>query len=205
MRSLRVVVSTLMALFMVGALSIGSASAQAADNANCAPGQPRPAPPGTPPGQNNPPTGRPAQYPPGHCNLLLSRSSAARGESVTASGSGFAPGESVTLSLAGSALKSVTADPAGAFTTEFVVPNDAPLGRTEVLASGSNQTLNAAFEVVAAPAADRSRASAPAAAGAAVARTGAYIAGTVLAGLALLALGTVLVVMARRRRIEATA
>ena len=202
MRTFKAVMATLVALLVTGALADGTASAQQSDNANCAAGQPRPGRPGDTGGGQ--PSGRPVEYPPGQCNLLLSRGAAARGETVNASGSGFQPGETVTLSVGNQHVKSMSADPNGAFATDFVVPNDAPIGRTEVQAKGGAQVLSAAFEVTGAAGSDRSRAAETAAAastaGSTLPRTGAVIGGTAVAGIALVGVGAVLVMTARRRR-----
>ena len=184
----------LVALTAVLALFAGAASGQAAAP-NCPPGQPSGRPPGAPP--DSPPgnPGRPA-YPPGRCQLALSQSSAARGDSFRASGGGFAPGEDVTLSIAGMNVRSVAADANGAFAADLTVPDDAPVGRTEVRATGANQTLAAAFEVLAPAAAARSRA--PEASF--LPRTGSEFVATAALGAVLLALGAVLVLSARRTR-----
>lgn len=176
-------------------LSASSASAQAAAS-SCPPGQPPGRPPGTPPG--NPPvdTHRP-QYPPGRCQLALSRSAADRGDTFQASGGGFVPGENVTLSIAGSPVKSVVADGNGAFTTDVVVPKAAPLGSTEVRAAGADQVLSAAFEVTG----PGSRGAGAASSGNGnLPRTGAELAATAALGVVLIALGAFAVVVARERR-----
>ena len=191
---MRAVVPLLVALAAL-VWSAVPASAQAAAP-NCPPGQPTGRPPGTPPGNPPVPTGRP-DYPPGRCQLALSQSAAQRGETFTATGGGFVPGESVVLSLGSRQLTSVVADPNGAFAVELTVPDDAPFGRTEVVASAPSQTLNAAFEVVAAPAASRSAAQETSGV---LARTGEQIARLASVGLSLVLVGVVLVIVVRRRR-----
>jgi hypothetical protein len=188
-----------------GTLLSAPASAQASP---CPPGQPTGRPPGTPPNQPGKPAGRPPAYPPGQCSLRLSTAAGQRGQQFQATGNGFTPGEPVVFSLGGVQLQSVTADPAGVVDVSLAVPTGVAPGRTEVLASGTTRQLSAAFEVLGATEASRS-AAAPAASGGVgatsasrtgLASTGAHVAMGVVAGLALIALGTVLVLTARRRR-----
>lgn len=192
--------STAMLLVMVAltallGLTAAPASGQAAAE-NCPPGQPFGRPPGTPPNQPGQPTGRPSDYPPGRCQLALSRSAAQRNETFTATGGGFVPGEEVTLSIAGSNVRRVVADPNGAFSVELTVPDDAPFGATKVLATGATQQLSADFEVLRGAATSRS---APATQGGLV-RTGSDAIGLASAGLSLVLIGGVLVMIVRRRR-----
>ena len=200
MRIVRVTAAALLAVLMSGGLLLlaPAASAQSENASPCAPGQPPGRPPGQSPQQPGQPSGRPVAYPPGQCQLAISQASAARGETIIAAGNGFIPGEQVSLSVGGQTVRSMSADTNGNISGDLTIPDSAPLGRTEIRAQGGAQVLSAAFEVVAAPAAERSRAAA--AAGAAVARTGTYIAATGLAGAALVAVGAVLVIGARRRR-----
>jgi hypothetical protein len=196
----KLVTAAVLVVAMVLALP-GVASAQAAAP-NCPPGQPPGRPPGTPPGNPPVPTGRP-NYPPGRCQLALSQSSAARGDTFTATGGGFVPGESVALSIGSIPVSTVVADANGAFSVQLTVPRDAPIGRTDVQASAPSQTLTAGFEVVAAGAEASRGARATAAASTRsglLARTGAAIATLTAAGTLLAALGGLLVVATRRRR-----
>lgn len=199
MRMLKSAAAALLALTVSGVLSLLLVAPASAQASPCPPGQPTGRPPGTPPNQPGPPEGRPPEYPPGRCNLALSQSAGSRGQSVDAQGNGFVPGESVVFSLGNRQVASSVANPSGVVSTSFTVPDDAPFGRTEVRASGQAQVLSAAFEVLpGAASADRSS-RATAAAGS-VARTGAYVGATALAGAALVGLGTVFVLGARRRR-----
>lgn len=194
----------LMSAVLALVVLLGTAAPAAAQSSSpCPPGQPSGRPPGTPPNQPGPPDGRPPQYPPGSCNLQLSRGSAARGESVTATGSGFAPGETVVLSLGGTRVATLTASSGGAIDGSFTVPADAPLGRTTIEARGGATVLSAAFEVVGAPAADRGRAAPAAAAAGGVARTGSDVLPATAAGLVLVGVGAAFVVLARRRSLVA--
>ena len=198
MRTSRSVIAALAAFMVSGVFALLLVAPAGAQATPCPPGQPIGRPPGTPPNSPGQPTGRPP-YPPGQCALALSQSSAQRGQTVQASGSGFASGEVVAFSIARRQVATSVADAAGSVTASLTVPNDAPIGRTEVLASSATQQLSAAFEVVAAPASDRGRSTAAAAAGS-VARTGAAIAGMALLGAVLVGTGAVLVTGARRRR-----
>lgn len=177
-------------------LSASPATGQAATG-NCPPGQPSGRPPGTPPGEPPVNTGRPA-YPPGRCQLALSRAAAARGDTFQASGAGFAPGESVTLSIAGRPVMTLAADANGAFSVALTVPDDAPIGRTQVLATAASLELVAAFEVLAPP--GQAQSASPARAAALLSRTGADIAATAAAGVVLVLGGLFGLLTARQRR-----
>ena len=165
----------------------------------CPPGQPSGRPPGQPPTQPGAPTGRPPQYPPGRCNLQLSKGSVERGESLTASGSGFVPGSQVSLRLAsGRFLGFATADANGAFTASITVPADADLGRTQVLASDGVATLSASLEIV-----DRATAAtrpAPSSRAGVLSRTGFDTLAITAVGGSLIVLGAASILAARRRR-----
>lgn len=195
-KTMRAAVVAFFAMMSVLALSPSSASAQAAEQ-GCPPGQPTGFPPGQPPTNPGRATGRP-DYPPGRCQLALSRNAAQRGDTVHTSGGGFVPGEQVTLSIAGQQVRSVAADDNGAFSTDIVVPANAPIGRTEVVASSATQRLSANFEVLGDTAAAPAAASAPGRG--TLPRTGTDVAGVAAVGVLLTAAGTALVLMARKRR-----
>lgn len=192
----------LVLLVLTTAVVAVAAPASAQQSSPCPPGQPSGRPPGQPPDQPGQPTGRPPQYPPGECNLRLSRGSAARGESVTATGGGYRPASrvEVTLNSEPMPLGSATTDAAGAFELRFTVPASATLGRHTVTASGVDgagaaRVLSATLEVTAAggaPAGSRDGSTLP--------RTGLATAAMAGLGTALVALGTVAVVGVRRRR-----
>ena len=196
----------ILVLFVLTTAAIAvAAPASAQQSSPCPPGQPSGRPPGQPPDQPGRPTGRPPQYPPGECNLRLSRGAAARGESVTATGGGYRPASrvEVTLNSEPMPLGSVTTDAAGAFELRFTVPASATLGSHTVTASGVDdgggaRVLSAALEVTAAGGA----AAAPAGPrdGSTLPRTGLATVAMAGFGSALVALGTVAVVSARRRR-----
>lgn len=180
------------------------APAGAQSGSPCAPGQPFGRPPGTPPGPGaapGQPPGRPPEYPPGKCQLLLSRSVVAAGQSVGVAGSGYAPGADVKVSAAGVSLASVAADSAGAFSTDVVIPRSVPSGTHEVTAAGAGagggtQVLSASLTVTGA-----SRSGA-ASLGDALPRTGGGdgVVPMTVAGAGLLGIGSAAVVAARRRR-----
>jgi hypothetical protein len=198
-KSMKVVALVALAIGCLLTFAAAPAQAQAAAP-NCPPGQPSGRVPGQPP--SNPPADARPQYPPGRCQLALSKSAGDRGDTFTASGSGFVPGETVTLSIAGQNVRSVTADPDGAFVADLTVPRNAPIGPTEVRAAGQGQTLTAAFEVTgSAPAAVAS--SGRSTSGSTLARTGAEIAATTALGLLLIALGAVALRAARERSVTA--
>lgn len=190
----------LAALVLGFGLMVPMPPASADDASNCPPGQPTGRPPGQPP--NAPPgqpSGRPPQYPPGECNLRLSRASAARGESVQVSGSGFKSGEQVVIRLGGRIVGGAAAAGDGAFTTAVVVPGDADLGPTVVLATGARREQSAVLEVTASAAGAGSGSGAQDTSGT-LPRTGGELAPTAAAGLGLVLAGTLAVVGARRRR-----
>lgn len=70
--------------------------------------------------------------------LTLSKSTVAPGESLTASGSGYAAGASVTLELHSAvvSLGTVAADSTGNFSKQVTVPSDATLGAHTVKSLG---------------------------------------------------------------------
>jgi hypothetical protein len=175
---------------------------QAAAN-GCPPGQPSGRPPGQPPTQPGRPDGRPPSYPPGRCQLALSQSAATRGESFQASGSGFVPGETVTLSFAGR-RSTVVASPDGTFGTTLTVPADAPLGRTQVRATGASLELEATLEIVGGRAQGSGAGGRVGAASNDLPRTGGPWGDFAVLGVVLTVLGTALVIVARRRRSAGT-
>lgn len=195
------VVSALAAVVLAAVVTLSSPVSAQSARRDCAPGQPSGRPPGTPPNQPGPPDGRPPQYPPGRCQLALSQSSAARGDSFQASGGGFEPGEQVTLRIAGRNAATAIAGSDGVFAATLTVPGDAAFGRTQVLASGRSQELAADFEVIRPAAA---AGAAPARSSGALPRTGAESTAVALFGVVLTA-GGLLLVQATRRRREASA
>lgn len=205
--------AVLFALLMALPLVASPVSAAASP---CPPGQPPDRPPGTPPGQSgNTPVGQPVNRPnkyttQGECQLQLNQSSASRGEQVRLAGAGYAPNSSVQLTLNSDpmSLGSVTTNGSGAFTHTVTVPAAAPIGSHTITAAGvdpSNNAfvLSAAFEVTAA--------GAPGVAGSLgetsgnLPRTGTSTIAMVMASVALMAVGIVLVGTARRRRLQPTA
>ena len=203
-RRLTTAVTLLLTLLTVLALADAPASAQAAASP-CPPGQPNGRPPGVPPNEPGPPNGRPPSYPPGRCALALSRSAAERGQTFTATGEGFAPGETVTFSIGNQRVAEAIADANGRASATLTVPNDAPIGATNVRAVSATQELTASFEVLPTAAQQASRSASTARAGAgALSRTGQDTAQLATLGLGLVMLGTVIVIVVRRRRNMAT-
>jgi LPXTG-motif cell wall-anchored protein len=201
-----VVVPAVLAVVFAAALTVLLPAPAGAQAEPCPPGQPTGRPPGTPPGPGAAPaqpTGRPPQYPPGKCQLRLSRSVVAAGESVGIAGDGFAPGAQVRMAAAGRTLATVAADAGGSFSTDVVIPASLAPGTHEVTASGAaaaggTQVLAASLTVTGA--ASRSD---TAGLGGALPRTGGDgIVPMTIAGSGLLAVGTSAVVAARRRRTQ---
>jgi outer membrane protein assembly factor BamB len=62
----------------------------------------------------------------------------APGSPLGLAGSGFSGGETVALSLAGTSLGTVSAGPAGAFSTSVVIPDTAAFGKGALVATGSS-------------------------------------------------------------------
>jgi len=195
-------------LIGVGAavLVVGLAAAPAAgqNDSPCPPGQP----PGRQPGESQPqPQPQRGQYPIGECQLRLSQSIAAQGETIQAAGNGFAPGSSVDLALGGTGIASATTDATGAFATDVQIPVDAAVGDSVITAQGVDaagdaRVLSANFTVTEAsgvtPAVSRS-ADRTGVAGM-LPRTGAGIAALAATGAGFIAVGTAAIVAARRRR-----
>lgn len=173
----------------------------------CPPGQPTGRPPGQPPGPGAPPgqpPGRPPQYPPGKCQLRLSRSVVAAGESVGVAGEGFAPGGEVRVAAAGVGLANLSAGSGGSFSTNVVIPEALAGGTHSVTASGpaaggGTQVLSASLTVTGARSGGAGAAGAQE--GDALPRTGAAgITALAALGLALTGLGASAVAATRRRR-----
>lgn len=154
MRMRQRLVRSLVATAAGASLSLpGGAAAQVAEP--CPPRQPSDRPPGQPttaaPGQ---PSGRPPQYPPGKCQLQLSRSVVAVGQSLTVSGAGFAPGSRVDLTVSRHLLAAALAGPDGRFEQDVAVAPEVPPGPHVLTAAGSSppggeQVLSALLTVVA--------------------------------------------------------
>jgi len=210
----------LMAAALVAAVALPlvlAAPANAQGASPCPAGQPPGRPPGTPPrapeGEQRPPEGRPSQYTSrSECALRLNQTSASAGERVTLAGSGYQPGSDVELTLNSNpiSLGGAVADGSGAFTQTITVPAAAPVGRHTITAAGVDPAgaqfiLSAAFEVTGTRGA---AAAAPAAADTgsdALPRTGTSSVVLLAAAALLIALGTALVITARRRRATVTA
>lgn len=83
-------------------------------------------------------------------HITLDKSSAAIGETVTVSGKRFWPNETIDIRVSGILVKQVQADNNGAFSTEIIVPQDAPPPDfpTTIEASGetSAKSAEAPFE-----------------------------------------------------------
>lgn len=146
------------------------------------------------------PGGPTAQYPPQACGLRLGQSTARPGERISVGGDGFAPNSRVRIEFRSQPveLASVTANSAGSFDTTVVIPANASLGQHTIAAQGTNPTppggareLTATITIVGAAAAP----------GGTLPRTGAADAlPLALGGAALVGIGAVAVVAARRRR-----
>lgn len=198
------------AVALLAALSVGVAltvlSMQGAHaQSPCAPGQPL----GRPGGSQGPPPGRPPQYPPGKCALRLSASAVSAGGSVTVAGDGYRPGSTVNITLGSTSVGSATTDATGSFSRAVTIPaSTAPdsytMAASGLDAEGNALVLSASLQVTAAgtsPAAAQRTSGAPGQASSGeLPRTGesnSMPLGLVAAGL--LAAGSVLVVVARRR------
>ena len=170
--------------------------------------QAEPCPPGQPPdrpGGTGQPIGRPPQYPPGKCQLRLSRSVVPAGEAVGVAGAGFASSSSVRLGLGAASLGTAAADSDGSFSRDVTVPANTQPGVYEVTAtgpgaSGGTQVLGASLTVVGAGATTAGGSRGQPTEGA-LPRTGSSNAAPlVLVGALFLAVGAAAVVTARRRR-----
>jgi len=209
----RLMVRWFIALSVILGLGVGlSGVAPASASTPCPPGQPPGRPPGQPPGRPGPPRGRPPQYPPGQCEMRMSRSTVAAGQSVTAAGEGFTPGSPVRFALGAQDLQAATTDGAGAFVADVTIPvstapNTYPVTATGPDAAGGTRVLAATLTVT--PAAGVSPASSSSPSGAAAAsspkgglpRTGSSGSVPLTVGsVGLIVAGTLAVLGARRRR-----
>ncbi len=189
-------------------VAVAGAPALAQNDSPCPPGQP----PGRQPGQPfEQPQEERGQYPIGECQLRLSQSVAAQGETIQAAGNGYAPRSSVDVTLNGASIGSATADANGAFTTDVQIPHDASVGDGVISAEGVDagggaRVLSANFTVVDAdgPAPAASRSAERSGVAGMLPRTGAGIAALTATGAGFIAIGTAAIIAARRRR-EVTA
>lgn len=210
----RIVTVAAALLFSGGVTSVALAvPAHAQASEPCPPAQPPDRPIGRPASPPRQPADRPPEYPPGKCQLRLSRSVVAAGGTLQGAGAGFAPGAPVRVTMAGATLASTTANSAGAFETDLVVPASTEPGTHTVNASGPSgsrggtQVLSASLVVTPAEGAAGGGAGGRAATGAPGAEGGSDLPRTgsssplplSLAGVSLLAVGTAAVVAARRR------
>lgn len=138
------------------------------------------------------------QYPPSACGLALGTSEVRPGQRLPVSGSGFRPNSTVALEFRSApvSLGTAQADAAGTFNATVVIPADATPGQHTLAATGVNPSgtpreLTAAVTVLG----DET------ARGGALPRTGSASAiPTGLAALALMGVGSLVVVATRRRR-----
>jgi hypothetical protein len=150
------------------------------------------------------------QYPPAVNSLALSDTCAPAGATVTATARTFAVGATVDLTAAGAPAGSAVADDAGIATLTVTVP--AADGDVELVASGDGPTgpltLTARITVDAEDCASSAPAPAPAAptpgdddsSGGALPRTGSDVGDLIRIGLALAALGGLLLAVTHRWR-----
>lgn len=138
--------------------------------------------------QTCPPGG--TQYPPSSCEAQVSKSSVAPGGSLTVSGSGYDPSSNVALELnsAPRSLGSATTNSSGSFSKVVTIPSDTPAGQHTIRATGTSNGAPYELRTIITVS------------GSGLPRTGTYIAGLVVLGLVLLAVGGMAVVGSRRRR-----
>jgi hypothetical protein len=145
------------------------------------------------------------QYPPNQCSLALSVSVAVPGETIISSSancsSGFTAGATVTITLESVPvqLATVTADANGQFSTPITIPGNAELGPHTVVATGqgaNGSTLSISAGLTLVSGAEGARG---AARGGALPFTGSDSLPLVWIALALLTVGTALVLAVRRR------
>lgn len=183
---LRVLLAPLVALLPVLVVSGPTASAQQGPP----PGLGSPCAPGGPAANN--------QYPPSACGLALGRSQVRPGEALSVSGGGFRPNSAVTIVFRSApvTLGSATTDASGAFTTTVTIPADATPGTHTIAATGVNPngTPRELASTITVLGAETAR-------GGTLPRTGASMAVPVgISGAALVAVGSLAVLAARRRR-----
>lgn len=150
-----------------------------------------------------------AQYPPVGPSFTASSSTVAAGGSVTLTASGYSPGAVVTFTLHASThpLGSATAGPDGTATLHATVPASLPPGTYLVSATSPGVPTQYLHITVTAKGAAAPVATGPkSAAGAVLPRTGSDMTPTLVRGAAVsLAAGGLLLMAARRRRMNATA
>lgn len=178
------------ALALVALLAAAPAYGQAAGGSPCSPGGPN--------NSNNP---NRSQYPPSECGLRLGKSQARPGEPVDITGEGYKGNSNVQIEFRSvpQSMGSATTNSSGTFTKTVTIPADAAPGRHTIVAtgfepSGAPRELSAEITITAA-------ATSAAARTATLPRTGGQSTLPLVAGgVALVALGGVALVAARRRR-----
>jgi hypothetical protein len=144
-------------------------------------------------------------YPPNQCSLALSVSAAIPGQTIIAGSAncspGFAAGATVTITIESDPvyLGTATADANGQFSTPVTIPEDTPLGRHTVVATGrradgSTPATGAGLMIMSGTADARAEGAAGG-----LAFTGSDSLPLVWIALALLTVGTAFVLAVRRR------
>lgn len=161
-------------------LGLAAYSELGADTIDPAAYEPCPAPPAPP-------------APPAAPTLTASTGTVAPGGSVTVTGTGFMPGESVAITLHSTpiVLGSAVADAGGRVVATVTIPADIEVGdhRIELTGQSSGVTVSVPVEVLASSVADTTTLPA----------TGRHTGAEALGGLALVAVGALLVRASRRR------
>ena len=133
-------------------------------------------------------------YPPSGEALTVSDSRVARGQSITIRGGGADPGASVQIVIRGEVVATTTADGDGNFSASFAVPSGLQIG-TYTVTARSNGVILASLQVaVTTTSGSGSSGDLP--------FTGTNTLPGIGIGVGLIALGSSLLLMSRRRRTE---
>ena len=133
------------------------------------------------------------EYPPSGEDLTVSDSRVVRGQSITISGGGAEPGATVQIILGGQVVATTTADGDGNFSASFSIPAGLEVGTYTVTAVSNGEVLSSLQVAVA-------TGSASSGSGSDLPFTGSTTLPGIGIGVGLIALGSTLLMLSRRRR-----
>jgi PGF-CTERM protein len=131
-------------------------------------------------------------YPPSGEDLTVSDSRVVRGQSITISGGGAEPGATVQIIIAGQVVATTTADGDGNFSASFSIPAGLEVGTYTVTAVSNGEVLSSLQVAVATGSSSGSSSDLP--------FTGSTTLPGIGIGVGLIALGSALLMLSRRRR-----
>jgi hypothetical protein len=133
------------------------------------------------------------EYPPSGEDLTVSDSRVVRGQSITISGGGAEPGATVQIIIGGRVVATTTADGDGNFSASFSIPAGLEVGTYTVTAVSNGEVLSSLQVAVASGSASSGSSSD-------LPFTGSTTLPGIGIGVGLIALGSTLLMLSRRRR-----